>query len=84
MKLITQTHVVSIHVAVGQHHRWVVLIHDFAGDFAHQSRVCTVGHGERLSQFVKRFAADGAVWVFGSTIFFITLPEILVLRSINE
>lgn len=67
------THIIAINIAIRQHHGWVVLVHDLPGDFTHQARVCAVGHGERLSQFVQGLAAYRTVWVFRGTILFVTL-----------
>lgn len=67
------THIIAINIAIRQHHGWVVLVHDLAGDFTHQARVCAVGHGKRLSQLVQGLAAYWTVWVFRGTILFVTL-----------
>lgn len=68
-----ETHIVSIHIAVGQHHGWVILIHHLPRDFAHQTGVGTVCHGQGLGQFVQGLAAHGAVRVYRGAIFLIAL-----------
>lgn len=68
------THIVSVHIAVGQHHGRVVLIHHLPGDLAHQPRVGAVGHGQRLGQLVQRLAAHGTVRVFGGAVLLVALP----------
>lgn len=78
------THIVAINIAIGQHHGWVVLVHDLTGDFTDQTGVCTMGHRKRLSQLVQGLAAYRAIWVFGSSVLFVTLSVGCELKATSS
>lgn len=67
------THIVAVNISIRQHHGRVVFIHDLSRDFTDQSGIGAVGHGQRLSQLVKRFTAHWAVWVFRGAILLVAL-----------
>lgn len=68
-----QSHIVSVDISVREHHGRVVLVHDLSRDLTDQSGVGTVGHGQRLGQFVQGFTAHRAVRVLRGSILLVTL-----------
>ena len=69
----TETHVVAVHVSVGEHHGRVVFVERLPGDGADETRLGAVGKGQVTRQVVQVLTAHRAVGVLARPIVTVTL-----------